>query len=405
MLRDRERDIQQRSLGCFGFSVILHACAMAAILFTPQLSILEPTAGARESLGEGDGLNATQIEMIGDSGSGGDASPKAENAKADSVVTRAEEKAPSSRPTEPEKPILVAAAAPLPVPAKKSTAAPSKPKPPPRAAAPAQGKPAPLPSKGEPIDDYHDGDVLAAIAASRREESETKPKKSAPVAAKKPTQDIVEESDRSSSAQAGAPKPSAQEKGAADDAPSSDGKSEKALAAAPVPVAPSREEPLKPAPTASALVASKKAGQGEGQDSGAAAGSAQGAPDGRVGGLAAAAATAANGDGRPLGAPTGVRDAEDLREAPGNPKPIYPYEDRLNGRQGTVTFFAYVNSNGSLREIRLDRGAGSQTIDNSAIAAFRKYRYLPGQEGWIRKSFTFNLKGEAEEVPLKLRRE
>ncbi len=120
----------------------------------------------------------------------------------------------------------------------------------------------------------------------------------------------------------------------------------------------------------------------------------------------------AKGSGEALGTasaaagPVGiVRDGDDLIEADGNQIPHYPVQDRLANREGTVVFLAKVEEDGSLSEIRFLKRNPSASLNSSAANAFKKYKYLPGQQGWIRKTFTFNLHGEAEEIPGKLKRE
>lgn len=120
----------------------------------------------------------------------------------------------------------------------------------------------------------------------------------------------------------------------------------------------------------------------------------------------AATAPAGNGYGvRPgVNEKFGIRDASELHSAPGNRAPIYPERDRLLRNEGTTIFIARVRPDGTVTDVRLEKSARSQTLDSAALEAMTKWRFLPGQEGLIRKAFTFSLGGEAEELPARLRR-
>ncbi len=122
----------------------------------------------------------------------------------------------------------------------------------------------------------------------------------------------------------------------------------------------------------------------------------------------AAAATAPSGNGngvrRGVNEKFGIRDASELHSAPGNRAPIYPERDRLLRNEGTSIFIARVRPDGTVTDVRLEKSARSQTLDAAALEAMTKWRFLPGQEGLIRKAFTFSLGGEAEELPARLRR-
>jgi protein TonB len=100
----------------------------------------------------------------------------------------------------------------------------------------------------------------------------------------------------------------------------------------------------------------------------------------------------------------GIRDASDLQVAPGNLPPNYPERDRLMRNQGTVVFLARVRDDGTVSDARLEKSTQSNTLDMSAREAMKKWRFLPGQEGMVRKGFTFSLDGETQELPARLRR-
>ncbi len=100
----------------------------------------------------------------------------------------------------------------------------------------------------------------------------------------------------------------------------------------------------------------------------------------------------------------GVRDASELRAMSGNRAPVYPERDRLMRNQGTVVFIARVLPDGTVTDIQLEKSAQSKSLDLSALEAMKKWRFQSGQQGMVRKGFTFSLDGTAEELPARLRR-
>lgn len=99
-----------------------------------------------------------------------------------------------------------------------------------------------------------------------------------------------------------------------------------------------------------------------------------------------------------------VRSVENLRQRPGNPKPQYDMEERLRKETGTVIFHAFVTSEGALEKFKLVQSTGHRNLDGKTLAALRKWKFYPGQQGWVEIPQTWNLKGEAEEMPATLRR-
>ena len=121
---------------------------------------------------------------------------------------------------------------------------------------------------------------------------------------------------------------------------------------------------------------------------------------------AAKAASRVGGNGNnTFGAANGpVRSIENLRQVPGNPKPSYSMDERFNKQQGTVVFQAYVTDQGSLQHFKLLQSTGHRNLDGKTLAALKKWKFYPGQQGWVEIPQTWNLKGEAEEMPTTLRR-
>ncbi len=128
-------------------------------------------------------------------------------------------------------------------------------------------------------------------------------------------------------------------------------------------------------------------------------------PSGQVGGLGTAGAPQAQLTGTQAsgGAAGAIRDADSLMEQQGNAKPSYADEDQRAGRQGLVIFDAVVTKEGTVQAIELKQSSGHSSLDSSAYEAFKKHRYLSGQQGSVRKTFQFVLNGE-ETVKSRLRR-
>lgn len=94
------------------------------------------------------------------------------------------------------------------------------------------------------------------------------------------------------------------------------------------------------------------------------------------------------------GSPQGkVRSLEQLRQMPGNPRPMYSVEERKNGLTGVVAFHAYVNKEGRLTQFRKISSTGHASLDNKTLAALKRWKFYPGQEGWVELPFAWDLKG------------
>lgn len=110
------------------------------------------------------------------------------------------------------------------------------------------------------------------------------------------------------------------------------------------------------------------------------------------------AANSSANEGKPLP----VKNDYELKGMPGNKDPQYTDSDRLNRRQGEVKFMAEVAADGSISNIRILKSSGFRTLDLAAYSAFKSYRYFPGQQSYVVKSFVFTLKGPAQVLPSRL---
>jgi TonB family protein len=99
-----------------------------------------------------------------------------------------------------------------------------------------------------------------------------------------------------------------------------------------------------------------------------------------------------------------VRALEDLRQMPGNKKPMYGVDDRLRKRQGDITLLAYITKSGVPAKFELVNSTGHRELDSKTLAALKEWRFYPGQEGWVEIPFKWDLKGGVQEKPTTLRR-
>lgn len=104
------------------------------------------------------------------------------------------------------------------------------------------------------------------------------------------------------------------------------------------------------------------------------------------------------------GVPQGVRSLDQLRQMPGNPKPQYDREERRRGDQGEIAFVAYISKQGQPTQFKLLKSTGFKNLDAKTLSALKKWRFYPGQEGWVELPFRWDLKGGVVEDGGTLRR-
>jgi periplasmic protein TonB len=85
-------------------------------------------------------------------------------------------------------------------------------------------------------------------------------------------------------------------------------------------------------------------------------------------------------------------DETKLMEAFGNHKPEYPWMARLRRQQGTVVLRAFVDKDGGVSQVTIEKSSGSQLIDDEAQKTYARWRYQPGLSGQVLKPFKFSLK-------------
>ena len=93
----------------------------------------------------------------------------------------------------------------------------------------------------------------------------------------------------------------------------------------------------------------------------------------------------------------------DLTQYSGNKPPVYPMSARKDSRQGSVDLLYRVTKEGRVAEVQVHKSSGHPDLDEAAVKAVAKYKFVPGQDGWAKQPVIFTLKGEADALPSKLR--
>lgn len=80
-----------------------------------------------------------------------------------------------------------------------------------------------------------------------------------------------------------------------------------------------------------------------------------------------------------------------------NPAPTYPAMARRMGQEGRVLLRVHVTAEGTAGDVRLHTSSGSSLLDEAAIAAVRKWRFVPARQGgetvaaWVQVPVAFKL--------------
>lgn len=105
----------------------------------------------------------------------------------------------------------------------------------------------------------------------------------------------------------------------------------------------------------------------------------------------------------PAGAKEPAHSAEPVTEARfdagylQNPAPTYPPLSKRMGEQGKVLLRAHVLPNGTADGVEIKRSSGSPRLDNAALEAVRKWRFVPAKQGgqaigaWVQIPINFSL--------------
>jgi len=80
-----------------------------------------------------------------------------------------------------------------------------------------------------------------------------------------------------------------------------------------------------------------------------------------------------------------------------NPKPVYPSLSRRMGEQGRVLLSVYILPDGSVGDIRVKQSSGFGRLDQAALDAVKRWRYIPARRGnepipyWYVQPISFSL--------------
>jgi TonB family protein len=76
------------------------------------------------------------------------------------------------------------------------------------------------------------------------------------------------------------------------------------------------------------------------------------------------------------------------------PKPDYPYEARSRHITGSGVCVVTVDiASGNVTDATMAQSIGSPILDNSAVSAFRRWRFKPGTVSKVRIPITFTMTG------------
>ena len=74
-----------------------------------------------------------------------------------------------------------------------------------------------------------------------------------------------------------------------------------------------------------------------------------------------------------------------------NPKPAYPPMSRRLGETGRSVIRVLVGADGSAKSVRLQRSSGFDRLDQAALDAVRRWRFVPGTRGGVPEDMWFNV--------------
>jgi protein TonB len=64
-----------------------------------------------------------------------------------------------------------------------------------------------------------------------------------------------------------------------------------------------------------------------------------------------------------------------------NPAPVYPLRSRRLGEQGRVLIHVQVTAEGTVQSVSLQKGSGSARLDEAALEAVKKWKFIPAKRG------------------------
>ncbi len=63
-----------------------------------------------------------------------------------------------------------------------------------------------------------------------------------------------------------------------------------------------------------------------------------------------------------------------------NPAPDYPSMSRRQGEEGRVLMKVLVSADGAAEDVQIEKTSGSDRLDNAAVAAVKKWRFIPAKK-------------------------
>ena len=74
-----------------------------------------------------------------------------------------------------------------------------------------------------------------------------------------------------------------------------------------------------------------------------------------------------------------------------NPPPVYPRMSKRLGEQGTVLLRVFINAQGQPERVELRTSSGFARLDQSALEAVPRWRFVPGQRQGVAEAMWFNV--------------
>ena len=74
-----------------------------------------------------------------------------------------------------------------------------------------------------------------------------------------------------------------------------------------------------------------------------------------------------------------------------NPKPAYPSISRRLNEQGQTTVRVLIGTDGQPQRAEIAKSSGFARLDEAAVAAVLRWRYLPGKRGGVAEAMWFNV--------------
>ena len=74
------------------------------------------------------------------------------------------------------------------------------------------------------------------------------------------------------------------------------------------------------------------------------------------------------------------------------PRPEYPHEARVHYLQGSGSFILHVRPDGTVARVEVEDSTGAPLLDQTAIAAYSKWRFKPGRVNAVRVPVSFTMK-------------